>query len=104
MKDGKKTSTTSLEDWKPFDMIIDERFVEYSCKCEDCSPLYTKIAKIIKASDNLNEEDKKLHNNLDGNLNEDEEMKESGLPESNSSNLKSLQLLTQPNYVYQILQ
>ena len=60
-------------DWQPFDMIIDERFVEHSCKCEECLPLYLKIEKIIKAAENLNEEDKKLHNNLDGNLNEDEE-------------------------------
>lgn len=77
MKEGKQLKSSSFgEDWKPFDMIIDERFIEYSCKCEECSPLYTKIARIIKAAEDLNEEDRKLHNNLDGNLNEDEETKE----------------------------
>lgn len=77
MKEGKQLKSSFVrEDWKPFDMLIDEKFIDYSCKCEECSPLYTKIARIIKAVEDLNEEDRKLHNNLDGNLNEDEETKE----------------------------
>lgn len=58
-----------------FDMLIDESFLEILCQCERCKVTYAKLEKHIHAEKQLSEEDKRLRNNLEGNVNEDEEEK-----------------------------
>eukprot|EP00347_Sterkiella_histriomuscorum_P020927 403335922 len=60
-------------DFQPFDIIIDDAFIESSCQCDECKPIFDRLQRHLKAVDNLNEEDLKLQKNLEGELNEDEE-------------------------------
>lgn len=61
---------------EPFDILIDEKILDSFCECNSCSKAFNKVKNIIKATENLGEEDKKLQNNLDGNVNEDDEEEE----------------------------
>lgn len=58
---------------RKIDLIIDESFVKYLCECSDCQQIFSRIKHHIECIETLNEEDKKLLNNMDGNLNEDDE-------------------------------
>ena len=57
-------------------MILDEAFINYVCSCESCAKVFNKIKKHFDAIENMPDEEKKLLNNLEGNLNDDEEEKE----------------------------
>lgn len=54
-------------------MILDEEFVNHLCSCEECSQVFDKCRRHYDAIDNMTDEEKKLLNNLEGNLNEEEE-------------------------------
>lgn len=55
---------------------MDEKILESFCECSSCSLAFNKIKNIIKATENLGEEDQKLQNNLDGIVNEEDEEEE----------------------------
>lgn len=59
----------------PFDVLIDENFLEALCQCETCQKSYSKLQKLVTAMNNMSSDDRKLLNNLDGKINEDEEEK-----------------------------
>ena len=61
--------------FEPFDVLLDESFVQSLCECESCKLTYGKVARHIKAIEDMTSDDKKLMNNLDGNINDDEEEK-----------------------------
>jgi hypothetical protein len=54
-------------------MLLDEKFIKYLCHCDSCQALYTKLKQHIESIENMPEEDKKLANNLEGLVNEEDE-------------------------------
>lgn len=53
-------------------MIIDEKFLLNSCECKECEQIFAKVKRHVDCVKNLNEEEKNLANNLEGNVNEEE--------------------------------
>jgi hypothetical protein len=58
---------------EPFDILLDDRVLEYLCECEECQTIFSKVKRHVEAIENLNDDEKKLVNNLEGLVNEDDE-------------------------------
>ena len=50
--------------------------IDYTCDCLECEQVFHRLKRNIKAIENLNEEEMKLQNNLEGHVNDDEEVKD----------------------------
>ena len=53
--------------------MIEERFRDYLCECDSCKTTFKKVITLVEAIENLNDDEKKLQNNLEGIVNEEEE-------------------------------
>ena len=55
------------------DIIINVEFLEELCKCDECTHSFSRIVAMDDAMNNMSEDEHKLEQNLDGELNDDEE-------------------------------
>ncbi|CDW89145.1 loc398523 partial [Stylonychia lemnae] len=88
-----------------FDLIIDEKMIKYICDCQNCSKIFSKLKRHIQVIENMNEQDRKLLNNLDGNINEDglEEEKQQPVNESTKKAEEISNLMTSDDYINQMM-
>jgi len=57
-------------------VLLEEAVVKDLCECERCQTAFKRVTLMVHAVENLSSEDKALHNNLEGNINEEESSEE----------------------------
>ena len=55
------------------DIVIQAEFLQVVCRCEPCSAAFGKIIRLLEAMENREEDEIKLENNLDGEVNAEQE-------------------------------
>jgi len=63
------------------DVIIDDAFMESLCQCQECQQAFTKLKRHLECVNNLNDDEKKLVNNLEGIVNEEDVKKPDPTPD-----------------------
>lgn len=55
------------------DVLICSDFIDQTCECSDCQSAFAKIKRLLDALDNRDEDEIKLENNLEGEVNQEQD-------------------------------